>query len=274
LRAAQTQENAGIRRSRNTSGAGIQVDGVTKLYRRRLAAGTTDLFVALEDVSLSIQTSQFVSLIGPSGCGKTTLLRIIAGLEHPQSGDVSVQGQPIHGPSPDRPMVFQHFALLPWENTLNNVAFGLKLAGVPKGLRDERARYFIKLVGLAGFEHATPRELSGGMQQRVGLARALAVDPAFLLLDEPFGALDEITRREMQNELTRIWESDKKTAVFVTHSVDEAVYLSDRIIVMTSEPGRIVDDIAVPLPRPRTREAETSDEFQAIKARVWACIGS
>ena len=252
---------------------GIDVRGVSKLFRRRTAGGGSDIFAALDDVTLGIRESEFVSIIGPSGCGKTTLLRIVAGLEHPQAGEVVVGGRPVSGPGPERAMVFQHFALLPWANALENVAFGLKLAGVGKAEREKRAREFVQLVGLAGFEHAAPRELSGGMQQRVGLARALAVDPAYLLLDEPFGALDEITRRVMQNELISIWEKDQKTALFVTHSVDEAVFLSDRIIVMKSGPGRIVEDIPVSLPRPRTRDVEQSEEFNAIKAHIWSTLG-
>jgi len=252
---------------------GIELRGISKLFRRRTAGGGSDIFAALENVDLSVPESQFVSLIGPSGCGKTTLLRIVAGLEHPQAGEAIVGGRAVQGPSPERAMVFQHFALLPWANALDNVAFGLKLAGVDKKERERRARHFVQLVGLSGFEHAAPRELSGGMQQRVGLARALAVDPAFLLLDEPFGALDEITRRVMQNELISIWEKNQKTALFVTHSVDEAVFLSDRIIVMKSGPGRIVDDITVDLPRPRTRDVEQSDQFLAIKAHIWSTLG-
>jgi ABC-type nitrate/sulfonate/bicarbonate transport system ATPase subunit len=253
--------------------AGIELAGVSKLFRRRKANGQTDVFAALDSVSLHVPAAQFVSIIGPSGCGKTTLLRIVAGLEHPQTGEVNVAGKAIRGPGPERAMVFQHFALLPWADVIENVSFGLKLAGVDKRERERQARYFVELVGLSGFEHAHPRELSGGMQQRVGLARALAVDPAFLLLDEPFGALDEITRRVMQNELIRIWERSRKTALFVTHSVDEAVFLSDRIIVMSSGPGRIVDDIEVSLPRPRTRDIEQSKEFQAIKAGIWNELG-
>ncbi len=252
---------------------GIELRGITKLFRRRTAGGGSDIFAALEHVDLAIAESQFVSIIGPSGCGKTTLLRIVAGLEYPQAGEAVVGGRPVQGPSPERAMVFQHFALLPWANALENVAFGLKVAGVGKKEREERARHFVQLVGLSGFEHAAPRELSGGMQQRVGLARALAVDPAFLLLDEPFGALDEITRRVMQNELITIWEKNQKTALFVTHSVDEAVFLSDRIIVMKSGPGRIVDDIKVDLPRPRVRDVEQSEEFIAIRAHIWNTLG-
>ncbi len=251
----------------------IELRDISKLFRRRREGGASEVFVALDKVSLSIPAAQFVSVIGPSGCGKTTLLRIVAGLEHPQAGVVTVEGREIRGPGPERAMVFQHFALLPWADVLENVAFGLKLAGVKRAERERSARGFVNLVGLTGFEHAPPRELSGGMQQRVGLARALAVNPAFLLLDEPFGALDEITRREMQNELISIWERDQKTALFVTHSVDEAVFLSDRIIVMSASPGRVVDDIIVPLPRPRTRDVEQSDAFLEIKATIWRTLG-
>lgn len=170
-------------------------------------------------------------------------------------------------------MVFQDFALLPWIDVVGNVAFGLKLRGVGRGEREARARELIELVGLGGFETSLPRQLSGGMQQRVGLARALATDPKILLLDEPFGALDEISRRVMQDELLRIWEREKKTALFVTHAVDEAVFLSDRIVVLSARPGRLLELIEVDLPRPRTRAMETSATFIEARTRVWEALG-
>jgi ABC-type nitrate/sulfonate/bicarbonate transport system ATPase subunit len=239
----------------------VSLRGVTKRFRGE--------HPALQDVSLSVERSEFVSVVGPSGCGKTTLLRMVAGLIRPDAGDVEVGGHPVTRPGPDRAVVFQNAALLPWLDVLGNVEFGLKLKKLSRAERTKVALELISLVGLAGFERHLPRELSGGMQQRVGLARALAVDPRILLMDEPFGALDEITRRQMQDELLRIWAADRKTTLFVTHSVDEAVILSDRVVVMGSRPGRVIADIAVSLPRPRSREIEQGPQFLALRNEVW-----
>jgi NitT/TauT family transport system ATP-binding protein len=253
---------------------GISVEGVSKrFFRRRADSAAVEALRVLDGVSLQIRDSEFLSLIGPSGCGKTTLLRMIAGLVEWDDGRIVVDGTDVTGPGPERAMVFQDFALLPWADVLANVSFGLKLRGVSRQQRDARARELVELVGLRGFEASLPRQLSGGMQQRVGLARALAVDPRILLLDEPFGALDEISRRVMQDELIRIWEAEKKTAVFVTHAVDEAVFLSDRIAVMSARPGRISEIIDVDLPRPRAREMEQTPTFIQIRARVWKALG-
>jgi NitT/TauT family transport system ATP-binding protein len=227
---------------------------------------------ALKDVSLQVRDGEFMTVLGPSGCGKTTLLRILAGLETYDSGDITIGGRPVTGPGPDRAMVFQSFALLPWANVADNIAFGLELRGVPKAKRLERARKLIDLVGLTGFEKRLPGELSGGMQQRVGLARALAVDPEILLMDEPFGALDEQTRRLLQEELLAIWEQTRKTVIFITHSMEEAVLLGDRVILMSARPGRIVDIVDVPLERPRASavdDATGSVEFAQITADLW-----
>ena len=255
--------------------AGIQVQQVYKCFLRRSAdSGDLEELPVLEGVSLNIEECEFVSVIGPSGCGKTTLLRMLAGLVLPDSGHILVDGQAVRGPGPERAMVFQDYALLPWEDSLNNVAFGLKLRGVPKGERLDRARELLELVGLKGFEHSLPKQMSGGMQQRVGLARALAVEPRILLMDEPFGSLDEISRRGMQVELQRIWEQRKKTALFVTHSVDEAVFLSDRIVVMSARPGTIASILPVPLPRPRLRAMEEDRAFGEIRAAVWKALGT
>lgn len=229
---------------------------------------TGEVVVALDGVNLDIKDHEFVSIIGPSGCGKTTLLRILAGLTHADGGEARLGQKAIEGPGPERAMVFQSFALLPWATVLENVAFGLKIQGVDRETREGVARDLINRVGLSGFEGRLPRELSGGMQQRVGLARALAVDPEVLLMDEPFGALDEQTKRIMQEELLSIWERDRKTAVFVTHSIDEAILLSDRVAVMSGRPGTIMEEVDIPLSRPRTREQEVTDEFLSLKVRL------
>ena len=245
----------------------IEIRNLTKEFIADAAAGGSTL--ALDSVDLSINPSEFISVIGPRGCGKTTLLRIVAGLIPYDSGEVLVSGKPVTGPGPDRAMVFQSFALLPWASVLENVAFGLETRGVGRKEREEMAQRLIKTVGLQGFEKRLPRHLSGGMQQRVGLARALAVDPDVLLMDEPFGAIDEQTRRIMQEELLRIWEYRRKTVMFVTHSMEEAVFLADRIVLMSPRPGRIQEIIDVPLPRPRGRDTERSREFTDVKEQLW-----
>jgi NitT/TauT family transport system ATP-binding protein len=220
---------------------------------------------ALRDINLSIGENEFICFIGPSGCGKTTLLRIIAGLEAPSSGEVFLDGVPIKGPGPERGMVFQEYSLFPWRTVLENVEFGPELKGTPKEKRVERSRQYIKMVGLERFEQRYPHELSGGMKQRVAIARALVNDPKALLMDEPFGALDAQTRNIMQSELLRIWEEEKKTVIFVTHSVDEAIYLADRIVIMSARPGRIKDVIRVNIPRPRMR---TCQDVNTVRARI------
>ncbi len=207
--------------------------------------------VALEDLNLSIPEGKFTVLIGPSGCGKSTLLYMLAGFEKPTSGALLLDGAPIQKPAPDRGFVFQDYALFPWKTVLGNVMFGLRNTGWSKKDAEARAREFISLVNLQGFEEAYPHTLSGGMKQRVAIARALAYNPKVLLMDEPFGALDSQTRKHMQQELVRIWERTGKTVVFVTHSVIEAVYLADRIVVLTARPGRVKGVIDVDIPRPR-----------------------
>ena len=225
--------------------------------------------LALAGMDLTIQTGEFVCVLGPSGCGKTTLLKAIAGLIQLDTGAVQIDGQPVTGPGPDRAVVFQNFALLPWADVQTNVAFGLELRGVKQTTRDETARELIHAVGLTGFEHHFPRQLSGGMQQRVGLARALAVDPKILLMDEPFGALDEQTRRLLQEDLLGLLERTRKTVVFVTHSMDEAVRLGDRVILMTPRPGRVQQVIDVPLPRPRPPDVEKNPLFVELEEYLW-----
>jgi len=228
---------------------------------------------ALQNVDLEIHDHEFVTLLGPSGCGKTTLLRCLAGLDHPDSGEILIDGKRVTGPALDKAMVFQNFALLPWLTVAENVSFGLKLRGTPRVMREDVAAQLIADVGLAGFENRLPRELSGGMQQRVGLARALAVKPSLLLMDEPFGALDEQTRRLLQEELLRIWEVRRPTVVFVTHSIDEAILLGDRIVLMSARPGRILKIKTVDLKRPRSEHidaVEQSAGLLALRGELWS----
>jgi NitT/TauT family transport system ATP-binding protein len=231
----------------NGKGPMLQVISATHQFAGAPAA-------VLEDVSIEVAEGSFVTLIGRSGCGKTTLLRIVAGLLPASAGaDIRVAGASSTGPSRDKAMVFQHFNLFPWRTALANVAYGLELQGVAKAERLERAREYLRLVGLEDAAGRYPGELSGGMQQRVGIARALAVEPKILLMDEPFGALDALTRETMQTELQKICEQTRATVLFVTHSIDEALYLSDRVLVMGTNPGRVVREFEVDLPRPRWR---------------------
>jgi NitT/TauT family transport system ATP-binding protein len=220
---------------------------------------------ALSHISLAVNNEEFICILGPSGCGKTTVLRIIAGLESASAGSISLDGEPITCPSPRMAMIFQEYSLFPWRTVTENVALGLELRGMKKPDRMAAAGKYLDLVGLKGFEHSYPHELSGGMRQRVAVARALAIEPSILLMDEPFGALDAQTRNRMQHELLRIWEKTKKTVIFVTHSVDEAVFLADRIVVLTQRPGRIKEIVAIPSARPRER---TSEEFGQIRRHL------
>ncbi len=231
------------------SNTSISVSHVSKVYERQTRKETI-VTRALDDVSFSVDVNKFVSIIGPSGCGKTTLLRIVAGLVTATEGQVLIEGTPVRGPGPDRAMVFQMIGLLPWRTVAENVEFGLEMHGVPSGERRSKANAQIEAMGLGRFASHYPWELSGGMQQRVGIARALVMDPETLLMDEPFGALDALTRTKLQDELVRIWERDRKTVLFVTHSVDEALLLSDRIVVMNGT-GQVKREIEVELPRPR-----------------------
>lgn len=243
---------------------------VNNLSHRYITEGRGET-LALSDVNLEIRDNEFIALLGPSGCGKTTLMRTIGGLENPTDGEVIVNGKKVNGPNLDCSVVFQNFALLPWASILDNVAFGLEMRGTSKAQARERAREFVEMVGLKGFEDKYPKELSGGMQQRVGLARALAVKTPIILMDEPFGALDQQTRRYMQEELLAIWEKDKKTVVFVTHDMEEAVLLADRIVLMSARPGRVEEVIDVNIPRPRNQEGiERTPEFVELKEYLWS----
>lgn len=217
---------------------------------------------ALEGINIEVKPNEFLCIIGPSGCGKTTLLRLVAGLDHPNSGEIILDGKEVKGPSPDRGMVFQEFSLFPWRTVLKNVEFGLEIRGMKDKERREIAEKYIELVGLQGFENCYSYELSGGMKQRVAIARALATEPAILLMDEPFGSVDAQTRNLLQEELLEIWKRTKKTVLFVTHSVDEAVYLADRVAVMSARPGCLVKCLDIDIPRPRKRTSIEVNEFR------------
>jgi NitT/TauT family transport system ATP-binding protein len=232
-----------------TATAMIEIDHVSQTFQ----TSGRQSHLAISDISLTIEDGAFVSILGPSGCGKSTLLYIVGGFVSPTEGVAKVKGTAITGPGPDRGPVFQEFALFPWKNVLGNVMYGLRQQGVPRPEAEAQSRRLIEMVGLKGFENFYPKELSGGMKQRVAIARTLAYKPAVLLMDEPFGALDAHTRTRLQNDLLNIWERDRKTVLFVTHSVDEAVFLSDKVVVMTRAPGRIKQIVEIDLPRPRRR---------------------
>jgi NitT/TauT family transport system ATP-binding protein len=225
--------------------------------------------VALYNISLVIRKNEFVSLLGPSGCGKTTLIRIIAGLLSADRGEVLVNSQLVNSPGHDRCMVFQQFGLLPWRTVVSNVEFGLEIDGVAREERRALAGKYLELVGLKGFESYYPHQISGGMQQRVGIARALSKRPEILLMDEPFGAVDAQTREQLQEELLKIWAQTETTVVFVTHSIDEAIYLSDRVVVMQARPGRIKEEVPIDLPRPRWEgDIKADPRFAQLRARL------
>jgi ABC-type nitrate/sulfonate/bicarbonate transport system ATPase subunit len=223
---------------------------------------------ALEPANLRVAANDFITILGPSGCGKSTLLRIVAGLDQPSTGEVKLDGRVVTRPGRDRGMVFQSYTLFPWLTVAQNIAFGLREKGLPRRQQDEIVASYIDKVGLKGFENHWPKQLSGGMQQRTAIARALANDPEILLLDEPFGALDNQTRGLMQELLLGIWERERKTVVFVTHDIEEAIFMASRVLVMSARPGRIKSDVAVDLPHPRHYTIKTSPEFSALKARL------
>ena len=231
-----------------------------------------NLFEAVQDISLSVKAGEFICLLGPSGCGKSTLLGALAGHLLPSRGTIRVDGQAINGPHPERGLVFQHHTLFPWKKVLENVAFGLKMKGIARQERHQRARELLKLVGLQGFENHYPAQLSGGMKQRVEIARVLINDPRVMLMDEPFGALDAQTRLMMQQLLLDVWARIKTTIVFITHDIDEALFLADRILVMSPRPGRIIEEIELDFDRPRGADLVTSPEFTRLKRHCLALL--
>lgn len=234
----------------------IRIDQVSKRFER---------LPVLDRISLQVQEGEFVAIVGPSGCGKSTLLRMVAGLERPDQGSIAVNGRPVTGPGPERTLIFQEHALYPWRTVAANVGFGLELAGVARRERAERVGEVLAKVGLEGFAGYYPHQLSGGMRQRAAIARALVLDPQVLLLDEPYGALDAMTRLQMQTELIRLWEGARKTVLLITHDIDEAIYLADRVIVMSARPGRFVETIRVDHPRDRRSPRAASLRQQVLE---------
>ena len=247
----------------------VEARGVSVEYERTRDKST---LIALEGFDLEVREGEFLAIVGPSGCGKSTFLNVVAGLVPPAAGEIKVYGKPVTGPGPDRAVVFQDYALMPWRTVESNVRFGLEMQGRIDSDTGAKVARYIKMVGLAGFEKSYPRELSGGMRQRVGLARALVTEPRLLLMDEPFAAIDAMTRELMQEELTKIVAATGQPIIFITHGVDEAVTLADRIAVVTNRPGRIKEIIDVDLPRPRSRASRQLPEFQALRDRVWQLL--
>ena len=251
-----------------TRAAAIEVAGLSHIYD-----GREGQVPALEDISLTVDAGRFVVIVGPSGCGKTSLLMMLAGLRRQSEGTILCHGRPIAEPDPQRVgVIFQEASLFPWLSTLDNIEFPLSLRGTPREERRRRSQAMLSLVSLEGFGERYPHELSGGMKQRVSIARGLVQDPPVLLMDEPFAALDEQTRMTMGHELLRIWSTTKKTVVFVTHSLTEAVYLADEVMVMSARPGRLIDHIEVTLPRPRTYEMMATEVFGQLRDRIWQQI--
>jgi NitT/TauT family transport system ATP-binding protein len=246
----------------------LEVRGISKAFRQ---AGKVQIPV-LADLSFAVADLEFVAVIGPSGCGKSTFLRIVDGLIDPDAGSVLIDGTEVKGPGHGRAMVFQGFDLFPWRTAIENVAFGLEMQDMSAAERRQVAKHYIDLVGLTGFEQAYPFQLSGGMQQRVGIARALAIKPSILLMDEPFGALDVQTRDLLQDELLRIWQRERKTVLFVTHSIEEAIYLADRIVVFTPRPAHIDRIIDVPFERPRSEALKATVPFTELRQEIWSLL--
>ena len=244
----------------------LKADGVGMEY---VHPRTGRSVLAIDDFSVEIEPQQFVTIVGPSGCGKSTFLKIANGLLRPTSGTVTIHGEDVQTARRSRGTVFQDASLLPWYTVIRNAAYGLECQGVNRKEAEERARPVLELVGLSGFEDAHPHELSGGMRQRVNVARALTIDPEILLMDEPFASLDAQTREFMQSELLGIWSKSSKTVLFVTHQIDEAVYLSDRVLVMSARPGRLIADITVDIPRPRDLRIKREARFVELEAQVW-----
>ena len=245
----------------------VHIDHVVKKFN-----GRNGEMVALNGVDLDIHENEFVCVVGPSGCGKSTLLNIIGGLENPTEGQVLVDGKPVQGPGPDRGIVFQQYALFPWLTVEKNVQFGLKLQGKSNEEAEEIARKYLKMVDLEGFAKSYPKELSGGMKQRVAIARAYAVNPKVLLMDEPFGALDAQTRTQLQQELLNTWEKEQKTCFFITHDVEEAIILAQRVVIMCARPGRVKDIVDIDIPYPRDQETKMSPRFLELKNYIWSQV--
>jgi NitT/TauT family transport system ATP-binding protein len=260
-----------------TMSSSIEIENVSRLFKVRPSGAKKDsepkTFTALDNVSISVKPGEFLVLVGPSGSGKSTLLDLIAGLAKPSSGRILIDGREVTGPALDRAVVFQQYALLPWKTAIANVEFGLEIKGVGRTERRERAQHFIDMVGLSGFEARYPHELSGGMKQRVAIARSLAYDPQVLLMDEPFAALDAQTKETLQDELLRIWKASGKTVVFITHGIEEAVYLGQRVAVLTSRPGRLKAIVDVPfVQRSENEDIRSSPEFAKIRHEVWSLL--
>ena len=251
----------------NDSAVKVHIENVVKKFNTRKGE-----VVALNGANFDIHENEFVCVVGPSGCGKSTLLNIIGGLEEPTEGRVLVDGQEVTGPGPDRGIVFQQYALFPWLTVLENVKFGLKLQGKSDKEAEEIALKYIKLVELQDFVHSYPKELSGGMKQRVAIARAYAVTPKVLLMDEPFGALDAQTRTQLQSELLNTWEKEQKTCFFITHDVEEAIILAQRVVIMYARPGRVKEIVDIDIPYPRTQETKMSPRFLELKNHIWSQV--
>jgi len=248
--------------------AKLEVSGLTKTFTR----GQGEVVPVLDHVSFAVADLEFVAIVGPSGCGKSTLLRIVNGLIPADSGAISIDGVAVSGPGHGLGMVFQSFDLFPWRTAIGNVEFGMEMLDVGKRECRERAMNWMQRVGLGGFENAYPHELSGGMQQRVGIARALAIEPAVLLMDEPFGALDVQTRDLLQDELLAIWQRERKTVLFVTHSIEEAIYLADRIVLLTPRPAKVERVLDVPFGRPRTEDVKSDPTFVELRREIWQSL--
>lgn len=248
----------------------LRIDHVTKHFPIR---GTNDTFTALDDISIDLADGEFLVLVGPSGCGKSTLLDLLGGLSRPTSGQILLDGKPVTGPGLDRGIVFQQYALLPWRTARTNIEFGLEAKGLPKKQRHDLAEHYLNLVGLHGFGDRYPHELSGGMKQRVAIARSLAFDPEVLLMDEPFAALDAQTRESLQDELLRIQRETGKTILFITHGIDEAIYLGQRVAVLTSRPGRIKTIVDVDLDR-TVADVRSGEDFRKLRHDIWSLLHS
>lgn len=251
----------------------VEIKGLRKTFVKSAGKGRVTETCAINDLSFTVREGEIFGIIGPSGCGKTSLLRIIDGLLPRDGGEILIDGQPISGPGPDRAFVFQHFGLLPWRRVIDNVAFGLELKGVPKEQRVKEAQKYVDLVGLHGFERHFPHELSGGMQQRVGVGRALAVDPKILLMDEPLGALDAQTREILEDELLKIVEAAGKTVIYVTHNIDEVIHIADRVCILTPRPGRVKEIVDVKLPEPRWQyDLKGTAEFLRLRGHLYEIL--